>query len=69
MGSAMTISRGSCSRASLGELATIMTHSDGTLRAYVLFELPHGLGANWPADLETVNLRIEHQVRSGLRNW
>lgn len=37
----------SCSRASLGELAQIVTHSDGTLRTYVLFELPHGLAANW----------------------
>jgi hypothetical protein len=50
----------SCSRASLGELATIMTHRAGSLRAYVLFELPHGLSTNWA---ETDLWSTAHEIR------
>jgi hypothetical protein len=50
----------SCSRASLGELAEIMMHSDGRLRAYVLFELPRGLTTSWA---ETDLWSTAHEIR------
>ncbi len=36
-----------CTRASIGELAKIMTHSQGKVRAYVLFTVPAGATADW----------------------
>jgi hypothetical protein len=36
-----------CTRASIGELASIMAHSNGRLRAYVLFIKPEGLSNGW----------------------
>ncbi|MEO8436126.1 MAG: RedB protein [Pyrinomonadaceae bacterium] len=36
-----------CTRASIGELASIMAHSQGRLRAYVLFIKPEGISKNW----------------------
>jgi hypothetical protein len=36
-----------CTRATLGELAEIMAHSDGRLRAYVLFLKPKGMADGW----------------------
>jgi hypothetical protein len=36
-----------CSRASIGELAAIMAHSQGRLRAYVLFLKPAGFSDGW----------------------
>ena len=36
-----------CTRASIGELASIMAHSQGRLRAYVLFISPEGSSADW----------------------
>src|SRR5688572_8896975 len=38
-----------CTRASIGELASIMAHSQGRLRAYVLFIKPEGTSKNWEA--------------------
>jgi hypothetical protein len=37
----------SCSRASLGELAKVMTRLDGRVRAYVLFMKPSDFEADW----------------------
>lgn len=36
-----------CSRASVGELARIMAHSQGRVMAYVLFTTPAGSSADW----------------------
>jgi hypothetical protein len=36
-----------CTRASIGELASIMAHSQGRLTAYVLFIKPEGSSADW----------------------
>lgn len=36
-----------CTRASMGELASIMAHSQGRLSAYVLFIRPEGSTADW----------------------
>jgi hypothetical protein len=36
-----------CTRASVGELAQIMAHVQGKVRAYVLFLKPEGSGADW----------------------
>ena len=36
-----------CTRASIGELASIMAHSQGRLSAYVLFIKPEGSSDNW----------------------
>jgi hypothetical protein len=36
-----------CTRASIGELASIMAHSQGRLRAYVLFVRPEGFSDGW----------------------
>ncbi|HVQ39176.1 MAG TPA: hypothetical protein VMS31_16675, partial [Pyrinomonadaceae bacterium] len=36
-----------CTRASLGELGSIMAHSGGRVRAYVLFIKPENAGAGW----------------------
>ena len=36
-----------CSRASMGELALLMTHSQGRLTAYVLFLKPAGFSEEW----------------------
>jgi len=36
-----------CTRASIGELASIMAHSQGRLSAYVLFIKPEGFSADW----------------------
>ena len=36
-----------CSRASVGELARIMAHSQGRVRAYVLFATPAGSAEDW----------------------
>lgn len=36
-----------CTRASIGELASIMAHSQGRLSAYVLFIKPEDLSDNW----------------------
>lgn len=36
-----------CTRASLGELASIMAHSGGRVRAYVLFIKPEGFSDGW----------------------
>lgn len=36
-----------CSRASLGELAILMAHSDGRLAAFVVFVQPPGFDENW----------------------
>src|SRR6266550_9074253 len=36
-----------CTRASIGELASIMAHSQGRLSAYVLFIKPEGFSAEW----------------------
>lgn len=36
-----------CTRASIGELASIMAHSQGRLRAYVLFVRPEGFADGW----------------------
>jgi hypothetical protein len=36
-----------CTRASMGELASIMAHSQGRLRAYVLFVRPEGFSDGW----------------------
>lgn len=36
-----------CTRASVGELASIMAHSQGRLRAYVLFIKPEGSADDW----------------------
>ncbi|MEK6280730.1 MAG: RedB protein [Acidobacteriota bacterium] len=36
-----------CTRASIGELARIMTHSQGEVRAYVLFTRPEGSPEDW----------------------
>ena len=38
-----------CTRASIGELARIMAHSQGRLRAYVLFIKPAGTADDWEA--------------------
>ena len=36
-----------CTRASIGELASIMAHSQGRLRAFVLFVKPEGSNSDW----------------------
>lgn len=36
-----------CTRASIGELASIMAHSQGRVRAYVLFVKPEGADDDW----------------------
>jgi len=36
-----------CTRASIGELAAIMTHCEGRVNAYVLFMKPEGSSENW----------------------
>lgn len=36
-----------CTRASIGELASIMAHSQGRVRAYVLFITPQGSSSDW----------------------
>jgi len=36
-----------CTRASIGELASIMAHGEGRLRAYVLFVRPEGFSDGW----------------------
>ena len=36
-----------CTRASIGELASIMAHSQGRLSAFVLFIKPEGFSKNW----------------------
>src|SRR6267378_2611430 len=36
-----------CTRASIGELASIMAHSQGRLSAYVLFIKPEGFTQDW----------------------
>jgi len=36
-----------CTRASIGELASIMAHSQGRLNAYVLFVSPEGFSDDW----------------------
>ena len=36
-----------CTRASIGELASIMAHSQGRVRAYVLFIKPEGSSDDW----------------------
>jgi hypothetical protein len=36
-----------CTRASIGELASIMAHSQGRLNAYVLFIKPEGFAEDW----------------------
>jgi hypothetical protein len=36
-----------CTRASIGELASIMAHSEGRLSAYVLFIKPAGFSEHW----------------------
>ncbi|HLX37580.1 MAG TPA: hypothetical protein VKR29_07240 [Candidatus Binataceae bacterium] len=36
-----------CSRASIGELAELMAHMKGQLRAWVLFVRPHDFAENW----------------------
>ena len=36
-----------CTRSSIGELASIMVHSQGRLRAYVLFVKPEGFPDDW----------------------
>src|SRR4029453_15748046 len=36
-----------CTRASIGELASIMTHSQGHVTAYVLFLKPAGFSEDW----------------------
>src|SRR5688500_11914448 len=36
-----------CTRASVGELASIMAHSQGRVRAYVLFITPSGSSNDW----------------------
>src|SRR5688500_10084241 len=38
-----------CTRASIGELASIMARTQGRLRAYVLFLKPEGTSKNWEA--------------------
>ena len=40
-----------CTRATIGELAKIMAQTQGKLRAYVLFVVPHGVDLQW-ADTE-----------------
>ena len=48
-----------CSRASLGELASIMAHTQGRLSAYVLFLKPVGFAADWEqTDLWQSSARI-----------
>lgn len=36
-----------CTRASLGELALLMAHAQGRVKAYVLFVRPQGFAADW----------------------
>jgi hypothetical protein len=36
-----------CTRATIGELATLMADSGGRVRALVVFEQPPGLAADW----------------------
>jgi hypothetical protein len=36
-----------CSRASIGELARLMAHSQGKVASFVLFLKPQGVAANW----------------------
>jgi hypothetical protein len=37
-----------CTRASIGELALLMAHSQNRVRTYVLFYKPSKLGSDWP---------------------